>query len=104
MGAVRHFLRVDPESLERKDEEDLWRRSLGAEVGSYSTQQITLSTSLVCFRQAVTLGKESVPIGRLGPKADFHFATLDLCNMNQVPDCRQSCAVALRVFLLPDGV
>ena len=45
-----------------------------------------------------------VPIARLGSKADFHFATLDSCNMNQVPDCRQSCAVALRVFLLPDGV
>ena len=32
MGAVRHFLRVDPESLERKD---VFGRSLGAEVGSY---------------------------------------------------------------------
>ena len=33
MGAVRHFLRVDPESLERKD--DLFGRSLGTDVGSY---------------------------------------------------------------------
>ena len=33
VGAVRHFLRVDPESLERKGG-DL-RRSLGAEVGNF---------------------------------------------------------------------
>ena len=31
MGAVRHFLRVDPESLERKDGKG---RSLGTEKGS----------------------------------------------------------------------
>ena len=33
MGAVRHFLRVDPDSLERKDIH--FGRSLGTEVGSY---------------------------------------------------------------------
>jgi len=32
VGAVRHFLRVDPESLERKGEES---RSLGAEAGNF---------------------------------------------------------------------
>ena len=35
LGAVRHFLHVDPESLERKDEEDFYGRSLGAEVGNF---------------------------------------------------------------------
>ena len=33
MGAVRHFLRADPESLEKKDEDR--GRSLGTDVGSY---------------------------------------------------------------------
>ena len=33
VGAVRHFLRVDPDSLERKDIH--FGRSLGTEVGSY---------------------------------------------------------------------
>ena len=38
VGAVRHFLRVDPESLERKSQ-DLFRRSLGAEVGNFGEDQ-----------------------------------------------------------------
>ena len=33
VGAVRHFLRVDPGSLERKGGD--FRRSLGAEVGNF---------------------------------------------------------------------
>ena len=38
VGAVRHFLRVDPESLERKDEGRL-RRSLGAEAGNFGEDE-----------------------------------------------------------------
>ena len=38
LGAVRHFLRVDPESLERKDE-GFFRRSLGAEVGNFGEDE-----------------------------------------------------------------
>ena len=38
VGAVRHFLRVDPESLERKDE-DHFRHSLGAEVGNFGEDE-----------------------------------------------------------------
>jgi hypothetical protein len=34
VGAVRHFLHVDPESLERKGE-DFCRRSFGAEAGNF---------------------------------------------------------------------
>ena len=37
VGAVRHFLRVDPESLERKDED--WGRSLRAEVGNFGEDE-----------------------------------------------------------------
>ena len=36
VGAVRHFLRVDPESLERKDEDS---RSLGAEAGNFGEDE-----------------------------------------------------------------
>ena len=49
VGAVRHFLRVDPESLERKeepsddasDEDDYatWGRSLGTEVGNFGEDE-----------------------------------------------------------------
>ena len=45
VGAVRHFLRVDPESLERKeepsDEDDdaTWGRSLGTEVGNFGEDE-----------------------------------------------------------------
>ena len=45
VGAVRHFLRVDPESLERKyepsDEDDdaTMGRSLGAEVGNFGEDE-----------------------------------------------------------------
>ena len=35
VGAVRHFLRVDPESLERKYK----GRSLGAEVGNFGEDE-----------------------------------------------------------------
>ena len=38
VGAMRHFLRVDPESLERKGEE-FPRRSLGAEVGNFGEDE-----------------------------------------------------------------
>ena len=38
VGAVRHFLRVDPESLERKGE-DFYRHSLGAEVGNFGEDE-----------------------------------------------------------------
>ena len=38
VGAVRHFLRVDPGSLERKGE-DFPCRSLGAEVGNFGEDQ-----------------------------------------------------------------
>ena len=38
VGAVRHFLRVDPESLERKGED---RRSLGAEVGNFGEDELS---------------------------------------------------------------
>ena len=38
VGAVRHFLRVDPESLERKGE-DLLRHSLGAEAGNFGEDE-----------------------------------------------------------------
>ena len=37
VGAVRHFLRVDPESLERGD--NLPRRSLGAEAGNFGEDE-----------------------------------------------------------------
>ena len=37
VGAVRHFLRVDPESLERKD--GRFGRSLGAEVGNFGEDE-----------------------------------------------------------------
>jgi len=37
-GAVRHFLRVDSESLERKNEACLGR-SLGAEVGNFGEDE-----------------------------------------------------------------
>ena len=36
VGAVRHFLRVDPESLERTDG---FRRSLGAEAGNFGEDE-----------------------------------------------------------------
>ena len=36
VGAVRHFLRVDPESLEGKDGR---RRSLGAEAGNFGEDE-----------------------------------------------------------------
>ena len=45
MGAVRHFLRVDPESLEREeepsDEDDdaFLGRSLGTEVGNFGEDE-----------------------------------------------------------------
>ena len=51
MGAVRHFLRVDPESLERKeepsdedddsseDEDATWGRSLRTEVGNFGEDE-----------------------------------------------------------------
>ena len=38
VGAVRHFLRVDPESLERKGE-DFDCRSLGAEAGNFGEDE-----------------------------------------------------------------
>ena len=37
VGAVRHFLRVDPESLERKGGD--FRRSLGTEVGNFGEDE-----------------------------------------------------------------
>ena len=97
VGAVRHFLRVDPESLERKD-----GRSLG-----------TIADVLV------KSGFVRVPIGRLGSwlcgttkllwrhlrvQGRLSFCYPRFVYMNQVPDCRQSCVVTLLVFVLPDGV
>ena len=38
LGAVRHFLRVDPKSLERKEEAYLGR-SLGAEAGNFGEDE-----------------------------------------------------------------
>ena len=38
VGAVRHFLHVDPESLEREGE-DRFRRSLGAEIGNFGEDE-----------------------------------------------------------------
>ncbi|CAL1142940.1 unnamed protein product [Cladocopium goreaui] len=44
VGAVRHFLRVDPDSLERKDIH--FGRSLGTEVGSYEADPRNSSTTM----------------------------------------------------------
>ena len=61
MGAVRHFLRVDPESLERKNMNNgFWELTWEA------TRQIHAFHKLGMFCQAVRLDKESVPLDRLG--------------------------------------
>ena len=66
----------------------------------------------------VKSGLERVPIGRLGSwlcgttkllwrhlrvQGRLSFCYPRFVYMNPVPDCRQSCAVTLRVFLLPDS-
>ena len=94
MGAVRYFLRVDPESLERKDEDDEARfsRSLGIDFGSYKADPHLPEAWYVLSSSQV--GKESVPIYRptwdltvwrhpiaveaLGSKTDFNFATFEI--------------------------
>ena len=57
VGAMRHFLRVDPESLERKDGHG---HCLGLTLEA--TKQIH------AFRKLGIFGKESVPLDRLGSR------------------------------------
>ena len=113
-GAVRHFLRVDPESLERKDGD---RRSLGAEVGNFGEDEWSGDRIHAFHKLGIFLVKSGlvrVPIGRLGSwlcgttkllwrhlrvQGRLSFCYPRFVYMNQVPDCRQSYVVTLLVFV-----
>ena len=68
VGAVRHFLRVDSESLEREGE-DILRRSLGAQVGNFGEDEWSGDRIHAFHKLGIFLVKSGlvrVPIGRLG--------------------------------------
>ena len=78
MGAVRHFLRADPQSLEKREDRG---RSLGSDVGSYEADPRHIELG-----KAVRLGKESVPIGRLDPTWVLTVAPPNCCGGTWVQD------------------